>query len=325
MRKTTIPALLLLVAMALISGYVFGPVQAVAETPLAVLLSCHGDVKVVREDSAMAGSFGLALAVGDLITTGSDGEAEILFQDGNWIQVGSNSKMQVKGNRGGKPAAENETMVGEKSFEVVQNFLKLKSSEGTSSITALRSGGGGNEIHPLSPMQTKIRDARPTFRWRGSQPDLALRLTVYDNEDGVIWEHEFTGATSVTYPDDAPALVPGKEYSWTLESTDPLRFPPVRSQAAFFEILDESEQAGVSDALAKVAAESTPNEGSLHLIRASILYNHGLFQDAIDETKAAIEVQGENAALRSILARLYAEVGRTDEAMGEYNRLLETE
>jgi Tfp pilus assembly protein PilF len=46
-------------------------------------------------------------------------------------------------------------------------------------------------------------------------------------------------------------------------------------------------------------------------------------EDAIAETMKALEIDPQNSDLQAILARLYAETGRTEEALKEYDRLLE--
>lgn len=222
------------------------PALAQTGTPAAILLSCRGDVTVIKDGGgSIKGSYGLALDAGDEVRTGVNSEAEIHFENGTWIQVGASSSMKVKGSRAKEPAPGES--LGEKSFQVVQNFLKLRDSEGTSSLAALRSAGKNVELRLESPGQTKIRGHRPVFRWKSSDPSTDLLLILY-NEEGIHWQHRVKDVKSLSYPSDAPPLVPGVTYSWTLETTDPLRFPPLRSRAAFFEILSaEEEECFVSD------------------------------------------------------------------------------
>ena len=114
---------------------------AQAQGPVAVLLSCSGDVTILRGGGEIKGSFGLNLEPGDEIRTGAGSEAEIHFDDGNWVRIGANSSMQVKGQRSApgaskdKPAASGS--MGAESFQTVQNFIKLKDSEGSSSMARL--------------------------------------------------------------------------------------------------------------------------------------------------------------------------------------------
>lgn len=286
------------------------PAPAQGDSPAAVLTSCRGPVTIVRAGGATAATFGAALVEGDEVKTGADAEAEIMFASGNWVQVGANSSMKIKGQPGSKPKEQN--------FEVVQNFLKLKSSEGTSSISGLRSGDKSSALVATSPCQTKVRDARPTFRWSAEDPSLELNFVLY-NESSVHWKSTVSGVTSVAYPIDAPALVPGVSYSWTLETADPLVSPPQRTPASFFEVIAAADIAALDKDLASIDAKK-PGPTTYHLLRASLYFDRGLVADAITETQAAVATAPDNLSLHAILGRLYAETGQTDEAMEEMEK-----
>ena len=237
MLKRWIPILVLGLAVAIGVAQSPAPAPAQGDSPTAVLTSCKGPVTIVRASGGpVAATFGISLAEGDEVKTGADAEAEIMFASGNWVQVGANSSMKIKGQPGAKQK--------EQSFEVVQNFLKLKSTEGTSSISGLRSGEKSNDLVAVSPCQTKVRDAHPTFAWTAEDPSLELTFVVY-NESGVHWQKTTSGVTSVAYPADAPALVPGVSYSWTLETSDPMVSPPLRTTASFFEIIAPTDVASL--------------------------------------------------------------------------------
>lgn len=290
--------------------------------PAAILLGCQGEVTIVKSGGGeVKASFGMALEPGDEVRTGKDAKAEIHFDNGQWVQIGPNSSTQVHGSKA--QAASNGVSMGEKSFEVVQNFLKLKDSEGTSSLARLRSGDKHSELRAESPMQTKVMESAPVFKWTASDPSQELLLTLY-NDEGVLWKHQVqAGASRVPYPGDAPELSPGVTYSWVLETTDPLVFPPLRSEAAFFEVLSPEEKNTVESSLGEIVADDKPSKITYHLVRASLFYGNNLMEDAIAEMKMAVELEPDNSDLHAILARLYAETGRTQDAVKEYDRVLE--
>ncbi|MEE9270598.1 MAG: hypothetical protein V3V49_10105 [Candidatus Krumholzibacteria bacterium] len=297
------------------------PTQVQANTPLAVLISCLGDVTVVKSDGpTVQGIFGLPLNAGDEVRTGDAAQADILFANDNLIQVGANSSTRIMGRKGSR-SAESSTSMGEKSFQTVQNFLKLTDSGGTSSLAQLRSADSDQEIRLESPCQTRVRSDRPTFRWQAADPAEELQISVY-SDAAVQWEYDVTSEMKISYPESAPALKPGTTYWWTLKSTDPLRFPPVTTNAVPFEILGEADARKLDVALSEIAKdESRPS--SYHFFRASLYFDYGLMEAAIMETIQALEGDADNPTLHSILAHLYAETGRSQEALGEYNRLLE--
>ncbi len=290
------------------------PLPAETDAPAAVLTSCRGPVTVVRADGqSTAASFGLSLNDGDEVKTGADAEAEIMFAAGNWVSVGANSSMRIKGRPGAKQPAKNTG-----NFEVVSNFLKLKSSEGTSSISGLRSADKVSALVPLAPVQTRVRDARPTFGWRNSDPSLELSFTIY-GESGVHWQSDVSNATALAYPTDAPALSPGVSYSWTLETTDPLVSPPLRTTAAFFEVMSPEDVTALEKDLAAID-EKKPGPLTYRLMRASLFFDRGLVADAIGETETALASDPDNGSLHAILSRLYVETGRTQEAILEMQK-----
>ncbi|HEX5131114.1 MAG TPA: hypothetical protein VFX92_01360 [Candidatus Krumholzibacteria bacterium] len=286
-----------------------------ADAPVAVLTSCRGPVTVIRAGGkSTSATFGLSLNNGDEVKTGEGAEAEIMFSAGNWVAVGANSNMRIKGHPGGTTAAPKEA----ESFEVVSNFLKLKSSEGTGSISGLRSADKAAALLPIAPVQTKVRGNNPTFQWKIDDPTAELSLTVY-NESGVQWQSDISNATALTYPADAPALQPGVSYSWTLETTDPLVSPPLRTTAAFFEIIAPADVASLDTELSAIDAKK-PGPVTYHLMRASLFFDRGLMADAISETEAAVAADPDNGSLHAIMGRLYAEAGRTTEAMQEMQK-----
>jgi hypothetical protein len=304
----------LLVALVVLA---VSPLRLYASTPAAVLTSCKGSVTVVRSGGSAPAAFGLPLHDGDEVKTAPGAEAEIMFSAGNWVQIGPNSSMKIKGHPGDKPdVAADKAKSG--NFEVVQNFLKLKSSEGTSAISGLRSGEKPARLEPVAPCQTRIRVTRPEFRWRIDDLATELRLIVY-GENKVVWQSDVVNVTTLTYPTGAPALRPGVSYSWTLETTDPLVTPPLRTPASFFELIAPADAQTLDTDLSALDANK-PGPVTYHLMRASLFFEHGLVDDAIAETESAVASDPDNGSLHTILGRLYAEAGRTRDAITELNQ-----
>lgn len=294
-----------------------GPVSA--QDPEAVLMSMTGEVMVSGADGATrTGSFGMHLFGGDVVQTQDQSSAEIFFSAGNWIEIGANSNMSIRASRPSEAAPTGGTP---QALASVQRFLKLKDSSGTSSVAALRSGATAKDLQLVSPCQTKVRAGNPTFVWRASDPEAELQLTVYDDQ-GVHWKTTVAGASELTYSSDAPALEAGVTYSWTLETTDPLQFPPLRSTSGFFEVLSPEDDQQVERALAALPQDESVPAWGRQLVVASTLYEFGLLSEAVQHTEKALETTSDNPHVRSILARLYADLGRPAEALAEYEKLM---
>jgi hypothetical protein len=321
-RKVSSVVMPLLAVMALVAySPMRGPVpkQVFADTPFALILNCHGDVVVHRGGSAIKATFGFQLNEGDQIEASDGASIEIAFDTGLVQLLEGPSKITV---RPPKTRQTGQAQLPDQGIQIVQNFIKLRDAEGASSVARLRSGNKAPEIRAESPAHTAIRGGYPAFKWSETEPVTDLKLTLY-NEEGVQWEKDVTGVTSVSYPADAPALVAGVSYSWTVETTDPLQFPPLRSAMAYFEVLPQDQAKELKASLDRLSPEEMTSESSYHLVRASLFYSYGLVADAIDETREAVSADTDNATLQSILAHLYAQVGLTHEAIQEYDRLLE--
>jgi len=297
------------------------PAAAEDASPTAILLSCSGQVTVERDAGGEEpGAFGLGLYSGDVVRTGADSGAEIHFENGMWLQVGASSSMKIKS--GSTKTQPSGVKVGDGSFKVVQNMMKLKDPKGASSLAALRSAPGKPGIALISPCQTKVLTASPEFIWDSGDLDEELLLTIYD-EKGVSREVKVDGGSSWQYPEAEPGLLPGISYSWTVETTDPLRVPPLRSTAAFFEVITDEEASRLDLSLSMIDPYEISNRSTYHFLRASVYFEHGLLEDAISEMELAMKEGAETKEMHSILARLYAEAGRSAEAMSEYDRIFE--
>jgi hypothetical protein len=306
------PRLLVPVLLCLAALVAVVPTSAQDEPPLAVLMSLSGEVTVTAADgSTRPGAFGMHLQPGDAVDTGTGASAEILFSTGNWVQVGPNSRTAVGPPRNAAPPSED--------FASVQDFLRLKDSRGTSSMTGLRSGAGPDRLRLVEPCQSRVRADDLRFVWAGEEAAAPVKVVLY-GEDQVVWETEVDGATEIAYPDGAPALDPQVSYSWSVESADPLVIPPLRSETGSFEVLPPAEAAGLEEELARLEGEG--DSAGRHLVKASLLYRHGLLDDAVAETRAALDADPDNPQLRSLLARLLGEAGRNAEAAAEFDRAL---
>ena len=150
---------------------------------------------------------------------------------------------------------------------------------------------------------------------------MTLGITVYSPE-GKLWEGDAGSAQELRYPEDAPALSAGVRYSWTIESTDPFQIPPLRSQAAYFEPVGDEAQAALAEALTTIE-ELDISERAKGMLEASVLYEHGMLREAIERTESLVNAESADQEIRSILASLYIEAGRTEDALWELDRLLE--
>jgi hypothetical protein len=293
----------------------FAAEPAAAEEPAAVVMALEGDVAVVGEGGSLLDArFGADLRSGDEVRTGQDSWADVLFASGQSIHLGADSQITIQGGSRARDSA-----VGSpNTYTSAKRFLQLRESRGTSAMTGLRSGAKRPDLSSITPRGV-ILGPRPAFEWRAPADAGELTLVLY-GPDGEQWRTQVEAQTSVEYPEDAPTLIAGFEYSWTLESTDPLRFPPLRTPATYFEIVDDETAGRVSQAIVDLDRTALSPQ-TRRIVRASIYHEYQLLSLAIEEI---LQAQTETLDdFRAILANLYVEAGRTDDALTVYDGLLE--
>ena len=278
------------------------PVLASAQdAPLAVLMAQEGEVTVVRGFDAMNGEFGLHLDLGDEIRTGVDSRADILFATGQALQLGANGSLIVQA------AADGAGGESSPSFASVDRLLSLKGAQGASAIGRVR-GGSLAEIIAVSPRRAARIRARPVFRWSGGSDSGELQITV-EHGGEILWQGGVTGEASLEYPPDAPEFAGGESYSWRVKTVDPLALSPAESQTAFFETLTE-EQESELDATLVSLGQAEVGVSTRAVMRAGVLFDHGLVDEAIQAIDGAINsaIEGgpDAASLESVRENLRA-------------------
>ena len=138
---------------------------------------------------------------------------------------------------------------------------------------------------PSAPLLGLAYDARPYFAW---SPALAMdsasyHFALYDGDVAInsaaktIYETDVTKA-ELTYPTTAPALAPGKLYSWRVMSME--NGTKVPGPAVSFFVLPKADAAEVGRALtkAKLTNAKTPAE---QMKQAEIFAEYGIWYDAL--------------------------------------------
>lgn len=81
----------------------------------------------------------------------------------------------------------------------------------------------------ITPLQGRLRDARPQIRWTPARDAEGYRVTLLRSvtllsDERVVWERDVGAVTSMDYPDDVAALEPGVAYQFVVAvANDPQR------------------------------------------------------------------------------------------------------
>ena len=156
------------------------------------------------------------------------------------------------------------------------------------------SRGAGQTILLCAPVQGFAATARPPFEWRASEPREPLTLSVLSDAGDVIYEGSVTGS-SVPYPADAPALMPGQSYSWKVAGAGMDKLPdPVSFTLA---------TKAAHDTLAKELADAADP-----LVRAQVFLRARLWYDAVEVLEQGIRDQPARSDLKQQLQVMYKQV-----------------
>jgi hypothetical protein len=247
----------------------------------------------------------LALREGDQLRATADAQLVVLYHAGGATRTvtAANSPFTV----GSPPGAGPSDQVGVVAAGVAQ-FLVGKQGPQTYRRAASRSIDP--EAVMLAPRETRLLPGPVTFEWEG--PEQALyRLRVVDTR-GVVWEQADVARRSLPYPANAPALVPGVQYSWELEA------PNQSAQRARFEILEDTEARRIRGQLA-LLDNARYSPGTLRVMRAAVLYQAGLYQEVRRELEPAA-AGSDDPTVHTLLGEVYQRVGLSARAALAFER-----
>ncbi len=282
---------------------------------LALITDLSGGAMVARagQSDFQPAVWGMQLFAGDRVKTETGGAVSILFSNNSLIVLGENSAMTVSGGPGTAHAASRTI-----EQDLYGTIAGLRSGETPSrgrALAGLRAGDAESPVQLLSPRNTKLMDARPTFRWKAEKEYDYYSVRLYD-ASGLVWTSEVEG-TQLDYPKDEPSLIPGTAYFWDVEGHELLGSDV--SAKTGFTLVTEEEAKWIADQEASFA--SVFEGGTDFQFAVGTIYSReGLMDAAIASFEAIAERHPTAALPQEILANLYAEVGLMDRAEAAQQR-----
>ncbi|MFT4604561.1 MAG: tetratricopeptide (TPR) repeat protein [Rhodothermales bacterium] len=306
MRQTLVTLLLLLVLT----------IPAAAQSHRALITELAGAVTIQRANGTnTAASWGVQLFDGDVLTTGANSKAALLYSNGSLLSVAANSETRVEGNDA-SPAVD-PTLLADVSDLTLQRtgFGEL------AALGGLRAGPRESVIDLQFPRQTRLMDANPTFDWATETAFEIYTVTVL-SDDGQVWSGT-TEESQLSYPTTAPALQSGMTYYWRVEGEEMLDM--TRSELVQFEVMAPEEIDGITQAEAGIRAAFSDDSAaaSRDFLLGSFYAKQGMNAEALATFRGIAKTQGDSAMLHEILGRLYYETGRKDLAVQSLKKALE--
>jgi hypothetical protein len=283
------------------------PATAGDEKPAAVLAVVSGGVTIQRGDGTLDGSFGAPLQAGDVVTTGPEGQAAILFDSGQIIELGGGSKMSI-----GSLPSSNEPVVAQMNNALSGSLVRFTSNPSDeaslSALPDLRSGGASELPEPVYPRNTLAPAKGVVFTWNPVEDALEYRVTL--SGDGAA-----AGTHSVSEPrwavPDPGAMTPD----------GPLVSTEVVVRAASEEQTRELD--GLQEQLVPLLGSKNPvREDTAAYLLGSYCRSAGFYGDAIAHLETVVSRNPDSKELYQELGFLYQAVGCNDKAADAYRRAL---
>ncbi len=288
-----------------IIAQVFAAAVAVwAENPVGVITEVKGAVYIRRAGKGpwLPARLNMPIYAGDVLRTGAKAKVVVWTPNGRAETLGPNKTVSVAPVKGVRDSLWREAWT---SF--VGRMRNSFSEESLATVAAARFSSSvldKNRLTLLSPRNSKVLDARPTFVWTKVENAKGYRVTIgFFDEGKRVWEVT-VNSTSLRYPEDAPELKPGKVYIWQVEAIG----IPEASESAWFAVLNPAEARDIKFALQQLRSRS-PDFVAYSLMAASFLESRGCYSDAISILKAAIKQAPRQPEPQFLLANLYETVG----------------
>ncbi len=292
------------------------PAQGQDAQSLAILTEVDGAVSLSRAGSTSFSEsvgFGTQLFENDRVRTSGSASVSIYYSNGDLLVIGANRTVTISDSSNPTTEGASQVQLDDRVSSSLANLSLHRSGEGEmAALSGLRSGGEQSSISVTSPMNSAVRGATPDFSWSTNDSFSLFRVRVFTS-DGVVWEGESTEMT-LTYPGEATSLVPGVDYLWKVSGEDLL--DGVSSEVYRFNLLSAEDLDSISSAetsLADLYREASSS--NYHFLLGSLYADAGLFEDAVEQFKALIQIYPGGVLAHELIAKVYVSRGQIDLAM----------
>lgn len=277
-----------------------GAGQGAPKEPVGVLVEMKGMVQVRRHQARRwyPAQVNIPLYPGDAVRVGHDSSAVIWFPDGTVHRLKAGAYWTVR-----HPTTQRPSMWQELWASLQRRFRLVFDTPSTTVAAARTPDVSLKGVTILFPRNSRTLNDRPIFEWQPVPGAQGYRITVgiFDREPAT-WE-VIVDRPPFRYPDDAPALMPGRVYVWRVEAIG-----TTGSDSAWFVVVPPAEVRDIRFALQRLR-EQIPNPNAYAVMAANLLENRQCYSDAIRLIWQTLGKSPQNPTLQMTLAQLYGLVG----------------
>lgn len=279
------------------------------DAPAAVVVRLDGSVQIQMGDAdPQAATVGTRLSVGDRIIPGAGAKAIVVFSSGATRTLTEEFTIQALSG----------SVEGDMFSRTVQVLAQAATSDARNQPNRqgmIRPVPGAPEI--IGPRNSlPVKSARPAFSWHPAEGHSEYIVQIRQEGSAPV-RYEVGAVTSWTLPDDAPALIPGESYWWTVGPVG--RGRPSREMQ--FQILALDRHDALNEQLGILLQAGLDPEGDGAFMAAVIYREAGLFYDAA-AALGFLEDAGQPLGVEALLLKgdIMDAVGDLEAAQAAFDR-----
>lgn len=251
------------------------------------------------------------LVDGDKVTTGTDGKATITYYSGAEVVLAANKTHLVKGKK------EESSFLGGL-YETLSDLVWGKSTNSAmGGVTRAWAGDANRLIVATYPSETKVMEGEPVFKWNDNRTGSSKNYIVSIKSEISDFKYEIpvNGATEVAYPKTAPKLKEDDKYVWTVKDAAGKDASP----QVGFSLLTADDKSLMDEDLKEIlkVCNGDNTNPQWYLLTSALYRDYGLMKQAENSILALIALKPDMAQAHVMLATLYKETGRLEEAKAE--------
>lgn len=276
---------------------------------VAVFTVLKGKVTVTDSSGqAVPATINHKLFRGDVIKTGANSGAQILYYSGEETVVNAEKKYEVAAESAADGFWVNLHLT-------VSNFLWGSERSGTMA-GATRSGESISNTfqQTIYPQNTKVLDGRPQFHWKSKGGDNLVRMIVIQSDiHDEAHTINITAAGRASYPDHLPALSPDIPYRWELQDSS----GKALSQAARFVVIHPEDQTSLKKDLQAIEKRHGEDEARQLLLSAALFWEYRLMKPVEENLLKLAALKPDWIQPRRLLAQVYRHTNRPAAAQAQ--------
>ncbi len=243
------------------------------DAPAAVVVKLDGSVQIqIAGAEPQAATVGTRLSVGDRVIPGAGAKAIVVFSSGATQTLTEAFTIQA-------PSGSAEGDMFSRTVQVLAQAATSDARNQPNRQGMIRPipGASPEIVGPRNSLP--VKSTRPAFSWLPAEaqaeghPEYIVQIR---QEGSAPVRYEVGAVTSWTLPDDAPALIPGESYWWTVGPTG--RGRPSREMQ--FQVLALDRHDALNEQLGILLEAGLDPEGDGAFMAAVIYREAGLFYDA---------------------------------------------